>query len=139
MRLPRTLYELLPWAYLLVGAAILLMINTPLAYLSGGLFYLAGALTWVQRSEYRRQDRSISYRHRRRVRRTSAQRRRLPLPFWLYESLPFVYIGVGILLVASAEGAVVYLSAIMLWSAGGLILYLRTGFRDHQLSGEERA
>tara|TARA_R110001583_G_scaffold9356_8_gene44497 strand:- start:900 stop:1379 length:480 start_codon:yes stop_codon:yes gene_type:complete len=93
--LPKPLYEILPYCYFIVGSTLWLASSTPLELFAGVLLYIAGAQQWVQRSNYRRSDRI----------RTNLINNHLHLaeealhhdlyPRWLYEMLPFFYIGLG--------------------------------------------
>ncbi len=96
--LPKPLYEALPYGYFIVGSALWLAHEGPLQLMAGMLLYFAGAQQWILRSHYRRGDRiraNLINRHHERAR----QQLQHPVyPRWLYETLPFAYIGSGYLL-----------------------------------------
>ena len=52
--LPRSLYELLPYIYLVVGAVSGLMIDSSLIFIASLLLILAGTLTLYMRRAYRK-------------------------------------------------------------------------------------
>ncbi len=77
--LPKSLYEPLPQAYMVGGAAVVYFFNTPLGIFSGVVLFCAGALVAIMRSDNRRNDN--------RTKRKSEA----AMPFWIYELLPFAY------------------------------------------------
>ncbi|MDO6718365.1 hypothetical protein Q4575_03080 [Psychrosphaera sp. 1_MG-2023] len=56
MILPKTLYEILPYTYMSIGVAEIGYFKSYLTTSSGLLFFFAGALIWILRSNYRRFD-----------------------------------------------------------------------------------
>lgn len=91
--LPKPLYEALPYVYFLIGSALWISSSNPLEIVAGVLLYFAGAQQWVLRSNYRRRDRvqaNLVNSHRR-----QDDHQHGLYPRWLYEMLPFVYIGLG--------------------------------------------
>ncbi len=61
------------------------------------------------------------------------------LPSWLYEPLPYVYAGVGVVATLSMESIIGTLSGILLMSAGFLVWYLRFDYRSALKAKQERA
>ncbi|WP_207062599.1 hypothetical protein [Motiliproteus sp. SC1-56] len=53
LQVPEQLYEYLPFIYIAIGVAILVAIDSPLRFLPGLLFCLAGGLVWMIRAIYR--------------------------------------------------------------------------------------
>ena len=53
MFLPNTLYESLPFIYILIGMAVMLLMNGILALLSGGLLVIAGIFVFLIRRRNR--------------------------------------------------------------------------------------
>ncbi|KAF0812724.1 hypothetical protein IGB42_02564 [Andreprevotia sp. IGB-42] len=47
------------------------------------------------------------------------------LPKPVYEALPFVYFGLGMLTMAALDSPAKYLSILLLVAAGGLVLFMR--------------
>lgn len=121
MHLPKFVYEALPYFYLLVGAVLVVVLESPITFASGVLFYLAGAAVWVVRSSHRRKNSSkqIENRHGRFV-----------FPEMLYEYLPFAYMGVAIILASMFAHPIAYLSAAVLGFAGLLVWMIRAIYRS---------
>src|SRR5690606_1221822 len=105
--LPAKLYETIPYAYIAVGSAILLAINSWLAVVSGLLIVFAGARTWVLRSDNRRADN-----------RGAKNKYGGVLPFWFYEMLPFNYRIVGLLPFTGSDNVYFYPSAMIMLVVG---------------------
>jgi len=110
--LPKHIYELLPYLYLLVGVLCFALLPHPLGAWSGWIFLHAGGLVWVMRSNRRRQN-------------TTAASDSSQLPFWLYEFLPFLTIGSGLFLLLRFDNPWLLPSAILLLVAGLQIWWLR--------------
>lgn len=53
MRLPKPIYELIPFFYFLIGCSIFILVESPLAIISTFLFFLASGLVWKMRKLYR--------------------------------------------------------------------------------------
>ena len=86
--LPALLYEMLPLTYISAGALMISAGQELLVLLSAFLFYCAGSIIWVMRSENRRTDHRIAPAH-----------KQLFLPEWMYELKPFVYMFLGVVLI----------------------------------------
>lgn len=110
--LPKQIYELLPYLYLLAGAICFAWLPHPLGAWSGWILLHAGGLVWVMRSNRRRQN-------------PLAPSRSKQLPFWLYELLPFLTIGGGLFLLLRFENPWLLPSAVLLLVAGLQIWWLR--------------
>lgn len=121
MHLPKALYEALPYLYLVVGALLVVGLDSPFVFASGVLFYIAGAGVWVIRSSHRRKNNSRDIENR---------RGRIVFPEKLYEYLPFLYMGVGILLASLVDHPIAYLSAFVLGFAGALVWLIRAIYRS---------
>ncbi len=111
--LPQRIYESLPYAYLVLGLAILCSVKNPYALASSFLFVLAGAVVWIVRSEHRRK------RHR-----LTGQLHGF-LPFWCYELLPFSYLTLGLSLLVYSDNLMMYPSAVILTVIGLQVWTLR--------------
>lgn len=120
LHLPKSLYELLPYAYLLLGAMLIIGLNSPVAYASGALLYMAGAAVWVVRSSHRRKNSNNKIQNRRGL---------VVFPEKLYEFLPFAYMGLGIVLATVFSHPIAYLSAFVLGFAGALVWLIRAIYR----------
>lgn len=112
--LPKSIYELKPYFYLVSGSWILLFYSG-LLLVVGLLLYLLGAWIWVLRSDYRRlnhrQPQSPIDRH-----------------YWsdpVYELLPFGYILGALILIGLRQDILMLLSAALLFGAGLLVLRVR--------------
>lgn len=84
--LPLLVYEMLPLTYTLSGGLLLLRSNMELLLLGGVLLYIGGALISVLRSMARRRD-IVFYPNKIWLQ-----------PEWLYELMPFIQIGLVILI-----------------------------------------
>lgn len=120
LHLPKSLYELLPYAYLLLGAVLIAGLDSPVAYASGALLYMAGAAVWVVRSSHRRKNSNDKIQNR---------RGRVVFPEKLYEFLPFVYMGLGLVLATLSSHPIAYLSAFVFGFAGALVWLIRAIYR----------
>lgn len=121
MHLPKALYEALPYVYLILGVVLVVSLQSPIAYASGALFYIAGAAVWVVRSSHRRKNSNQAIENR---------RGRLVFPEKMYEYLPFAYMGFGIILAAAFDHPIAYLSAAVLTFAGALVWLIRAIYRS---------
>jgi len=90
--LPTLLYEMLPIMCLFFGVLLLNMAHELLLLFSAVLFYWAGAITWMMRSEYRRTDDQNIIVH-----------TLLFFPELLYEMLPFINLFIGIILIRNTQ------------------------------------
>lgn len=90
--LPTLLYEMLPIMCLFLGVLLLNMAHEFLFLFSAVLFYWAGAITWMMRSEYRRTDDQNIIVH-----------TLLFFPELLYEILPFINLFIGIILLRNTQ------------------------------------
>ncbi len=88
--LPLFVYELLPLTYTLSGGLLLLRGNMELLLMGGLLLYVCGSLISVLRSSARRRD-IVLY-----------PSKLWLQPEWLYELMPFMQIGIVILVWRSA-------------------------------------
>lgn len=121
MRLPAKLYEPLPYAYIAVGSAILLAINSWLAVICGLLVLFAGAVIWILRSDHRRSDIK-----------DARNKYGGVLPFWFYEMLPFNYSILALLLFTGSDNVYLYPSAMIMLVVGIQLWVLRSSYRKHQ-------
>ncbi|MEH6627312.1 MAG: hypothetical protein V7739_12780 [Motiliproteus sp.] len=121
MVIQKPVYESLPYVYIVIGVAVVIALESPLTFLSGALFYAAGSAVWVMRSGYRRKntDKQVSNR-----------RGRVLFPEKVYEFLPFIYIGAGILLVVMFDTYLAYIPGGILCMAGMLVWMIRAIYRS---------
>lgn len=89
--LPLVVYELLPLTYTLSGGLLMLRSNMELLLIGGLLLYVCGAIVTALRSTARRRD-VVLY-----------PSKLWLQPEWLYELMPFLQIGVVILVWRSAQ------------------------------------
>ncbi len=140
--LPKPLYEILPYGYFIVGGGLWLVSTSALETLAGVLLYFAGAQQWVLRSNYRRSDRVRTNLINNHLQLAEEQLHHPLYPRWLYEMLPFVYIGLGYQLAnllhnSSLAGTLVLdipaalAASFCLIVAGYLVLILRGRHRLH--------
>lgn len=126
------IYEALPYAYLGSGTLVMLTQTTPLAWTSGLLLFMAGALVWVMRSNHR-------YRPRQRTRSQGLPRR-------VYEAAPFLYMLAGFIsllmwrsLDLTQMPAMTLAAAVMFLGAGVGSWWLRTRNRGLVAISAERS
>lgn len=115
--LPSWLYEQLPSFYLLLSAGLLLLAQSPLLWLAATMLFVAGALIWMMRSNYRRTDLVI-----------------FPAKHWLqpelvYEAQPFLWLALGLLLLRLPDTTALLALLPCLW--GCRCLWARRLHRHH--------
>lgn len=115
--LPKPIYELMPYFYLSGGITEIYYLQSTIATVSGVLFFVAGAMIWILRSNHRRCDSQLS------------RKRDARLPEELYEMLPFLYMLVGALLVTFSTSYLLYAIAALLFLAGLHFVVVRTVHR----------
>lgn len=89
MFLPKAVYEPLPYLYFALSIFIIVQQSHWVLALSALLFYLAGCVVLIKRSENRRKD----------TQRKTLNHFRLPVT--LYEFLPFIYIACAVAVVVN--------------------------------------
>ncbi len=93
--MPKLIYEIQPYAYLVAGAAMILSQHGLFIWMAGGALYTAGALCWVTRAQFRqrhgRRYPCLEYRDHPKasVNPIDSYSRTRSLPSALYELLPF--------------------------------------------------
>lgn len=121
--LPTRIYEALPYIYMLTGVTTLVQLDGVLPMLSASLFFLAGALVWIARSEHRRTDYSyIQELHQSAVGK---------IDFFMYELKPFLCALVGVLLMLEGRDLWLLPSALILLIVGLQIWGIRFSLRRH--------
>ena len=120
--LPALLYEMLPLTYISAGALMISTGQELLVLLSAFLFYCAGSIIWVMRTENRRTDHRIAPAH-----------KQLFLPEWMYELKPFVYMFLGVVLIRFQFHTVWVVLGLLLISWGIICVYRRSRHRHHKL------
>ncbi|OMH38111.1 hypothetical protein [Motiliproteus sp. MSK22-1] len=121
MVIRKPVYEVLPYTYIAIGIVVVMAMDSPLTYVSGILFYVAGAVVWVMRSAYRRKN---SRKH------IANRRNSVRFPEAVYEFLPFIYIGLAVLLVVSFSTPLAYIPGVVLAMAGMLVWIIRAIYRS---------
>jgi len=115
---PKAIYENLPYFYLLICAYLLAYYDTWPVYASASLFYIAGCITLVTRSDYRRVDRF-----------KDGKNCKQTLPTVIYEYLPYTYFAVAMLLLLKTEHPALKFSAFCLMIVALRNLLLRVNNR----------
>jgi hypothetical protein len=92
---PKFIYENLPYVYFLGCAYLLAFYDTWPVIASASLFYIAGCVTLVTRSGYRRLDRYKDTENNPNNKKT--------LPEWLYEYLPYSYFAAAMVIVLKSS------------------------------------
>ncbi len=121
--LPKRLYELLPYFYMVSAVVVLLTISNYVALFSGLTLFMAGSLIWILRSDHRR----------------ATRKQRGRVPYWIYELQPFIYAVGGLTLWLNAQSMYFYPSAVVLTVTGLQIWYLRSTTRQHRVPVNNRA
>ena len=131
MVIAKPIYEPLPFAYLLTAVGLIYWLDNPLVLASAILFYCAGAIIWVQRSVFRRNQRIIARNGRSHIK-TRPDHAMVNLPEAAYEMLPFIYIGTGLLIFYFQPGRLGLLLAVLCCFAGSLALAMRSTNRHRR-------
>jgi hypothetical protein len=93
--LKRVIYETLPYCYLAVGFLAMTQFPLGLGQLSAIILFVSGTAIWIMRSNYRRKDKM-------KLQRLLKSKQ---LPFWFYESLPFMLACISAIVFSIAAGA----------------------------------
>ena len=115
--LPPFIYERLPSLYLLAAIAIITLSEQPLLWFAGALLFIAGAVTWMMRSSYRRTDLIIF------------PSKRWLQPEWLYEVQPFIWLAAGLAMSQLPAPAALIALVPCLWACR--CLWARHHYRRH--------
>jgi len=115
--LPPFLYERLPSVYLLTAIAIIVVSEQPLLWFAGALLFIAGAVTWMMRSSYRRTDLVIF------------PTKRWLQPEWLYEAQPFIWLALALVMSQFSTTSALMAIVPCLWACR--CLWARHHFRHH--------
>ncbi|SNY54589.1 hypothetical protein SAMN06297280_2686 [Arsukibacterium tuosuense] len=118
--LPTTIYEPLPYSYMVAGLVGMMVLPSALGVASGALLFLAGALVWIVRSEHRREDDVF------------ADRKNGPVPFWGYELLPFACLLLALTIFVLPLSQLFYPSAAILLIVGMQLWITRNMQRRHR-------
>ncbi|MGY5451850.1 hypothetical protein ACVFI8_13025 [Agarivorans sp. MS3-6] len=114
----KPIYELLPSMYIAAGSSSVLWTNSTLGIAGGGLLFCLGAIVWVMRSNFRRQDQA------------HAPAKRFTIPESLYEFIPFFFIAVAITLLSNQQNILGFAVALICLYRGASLLYLRHRYRQ---------
>ena len=114
----KSIYELLPSVYLMLGSSSLIWNDNSLGLLGGALLFILGAVIWVMRSNYRRTDEH------------KLPSKSFTLPETLYEFVPFLFIGLGLSLLSQFSQLPIYIVAAVCLYRGTQLLYLRHRHRN---------
>ncbi|QTH63831.1 hypothetical protein J1N51_14140 [Psychrosphaera ytuae] len=117
---PKLIYESLPYAYMSIGVVEINYFETILATMSGVLFFFAGALVWVMRSNARRTDPEKTRKHK-----ESGQ--------FFYELKPFLLIFLGVMVLAYVNNWLVYPLAGIVCLFGVYIMLIRNMHRQKRI------
>ncbi len=131
MVIVKPIYEPLPVAYLLIAIGVVFWIDNSLALISGALFYCAGAMIWVRRSVFRRDQRIKAKKGHSHIR-TRATHSSFNLPESVYELLPFAYIATGFMIFYIQPDRLGLVLTGLCCFAGCLILALRSTNRHRR-------
>ena len=86
--LSKPIYELVPYACLIVGGVCVVSVESPLGIFSGVVLYALGALVWMMRF------------HSRHPIKQNFSRRGIVLPEKIYEFKPFLFVACSLLLLS---------------------------------------
>jgi len=128
MRLPRWLYEKLPYLYMGLSLYLILVFsdnNNILAFAC--ILYIAGNAVWIMRSNARRKDRRENRIFLSRMRQQSE---RFYYPQWFYEEQPFIYLGAGVICIVVMNNIIGLISGGLLIGCSLIVLHLRTRSRS---------
>ncbi len=115
----KPLYEILPYTYMIVGAASVPFIEQPYIVVASILVFFYGAHVWNLRSRNRRTDK---------------KRKRVEgyLPDSIYGFMPFIYIISAVITFRFFPQDSAQLLSIGLFTYGGYILLRRISYRCHK-------
>ncbi|MGL4249630.1 MAG: hypothetical protein ACRCR1_03060 [Aeromonas sp.] len=115
--LPSFIYERLPSIYLTIAISTIMLSEHPLLWFAGTLLFIAGAITWMMRSSYRRTDLVIF------------PTKRWLKPEWLYEAQPFIWLALGLVMSQMAAPGTLVALLPCLWACR--CLWARHHYRHH--------
>ena len=121
--LPKSVYELMPFACLVTGGLCAVFASTNLMFLAGIFLFTGGAAIRIMRSHHRRLDSRENKRQQQRLRANLSLSASLPEP--LYESLPYRYMIAAFVLWQTSNELVFNLIAATFFSVGLLVLLMR--------------
>lgn len=114
--LSKPIYESLPYLYLAIEYGLITYDPSFFTSISGGFFFLIGALLWNLRSHFRRSDHEYA-------------RQKDDYHKILYDLKPFAYFLSGILVVTWIDNKIAAVFAFVLCIMAGWILFLRLSNR----------
>jgi len=114
--LSKPFYESLPYLYLAFGYGLITFDPSFFTSISGGFFFLIGALVWNIRSHFRRSDHEYA--------RQNTDRNKI-----IYDLKPFACFLCGILVVTWIDNKIAAVFAFVLCIMAGWILFLRLSNR----------
>lgn len=120
--LPKRFYEALPYLYIVMALAVMAFTEGGWVYLFAALLYACGACIWVMRSAYRRKTSPVLVRNRRGF---------MLFPALVYEYLPFIYLGAGVVILQTVVPPWNLVPGTMLCLAGVLVWIIRAIYRSH--------
>jgi len=112
--LPKALYEVLPYLYLFSGLGLMTSQSDWMILLFSWMLYTGGSVMWVLRSDARRVNK-----------RNPPSSKNLYLHEDIYESLPFLFIGAGVLAIRFLETWMFFTAGFVLMAYGGYVLAIR--------------
>ncbi|HEY5716987.1 MAG TPA: hypothetical protein VIS52_00730 [Motiliproteus sp.] len=112
--LPKALYEILPYAYLFGGLSLMTSQSDWIILACSWIVYTGGSIMWVLRSDARRINKRIP-----------PYSKGFYLHEDIYESLPFLFIGIGVLAIRFLESWVFFSVGLVMMAYGGYVLAIR--------------
>lgn len=116
----RTIYEVLPTSYLILGSSTILLRHETVALMLAVLIFFLGARLYNMRSQNRRSD-------------PARKRQRGVLPFALYNLMPFIFLLSATFLFRFTQSSAMNIIAIALVSYATYILIQRSNYRKHRI------
>jgi len=121
MMIPKVIYEISPYVYMAGGLAEITYFKTLVTTGSGLLFYVAGALIWVLRSNNRRTD-------------PEGMRKLINSNQSFYELKPFFLIAMGVLLFTWLNTWMALPFAALTIVIGAYLVVVRAVYRNKKVS-----
>lgn len=112
--LPRPIYEMMPFIYLVLGSTFVIGAEHDLMFIAGCALFIAGSMITFLRSEFRRIDEH-----------ELPENKLVVLPEYVYELLPFVYLLCSLLIIRFSDSRAAHVVAAILISYGMIRLYQR--------------
>jgi hypothetical protein len=118
--LSKPLYEILPLGYIVIGSTSILLLEEGWAMVAAFTVFYLGTKVYNMRSQNRRTD-------------PMRKRKKGKVPVSLYNTLPFVYLFIAVIVLKSSATGLATVISLSLMSYSVYVLMRRAAYRRHQL------